>query len=154
MRKPNFLSIAAASVAVMRATVAFAVLLAAAAFAVPTPATAGSGCGALLKAAKKGFRGDPAALRACQGAAAGGQRAARVKPRAPQSHSMVNSTRDLKVFKNRNHNDPHVRNQMRGVTALRRGDLRALEAHRAQRAHETAVNAVIILETLLGSGSH
>ena len=145
MRKPNFVSIAAASVAVM---------LAAATFAVQTPATAGSGCGALLKAAKKGFRGDPAALRACQGAVAGGQHAARVKPRALQSHSMVNSTRDMKAFRNRNHNDPHVGNQMRGVTALRRGDLRALEAHRAQRAHETAVDAVIILETLLGSGSH
>jgi hypothetical protein len=147
MRKPNlvFMPIAAA---------AFAVIFAATSIAVPTPATAGSGCGALLKAAKKGFRGDPAALRACQGAAAGGQHAARVKPRALQSHSMVNSARDMKAFKNRNHKDPHVRNQMRGVTALRRADQHALEAHRAQRAHDTAVNAVIILETLLGSGSH
>lgn len=144
MRKPNlvFMPIAAA---------AFAVAFAATSITVAPPAGAGSGCGALLKAAKKGYRGDPAALRACQGAAAGGQHAARVKPRALQSHSMVNSARDMKAFKNRNHKDPHVRNQMRGVTALRRGDSRALEAHRAQRAHETAVNAVIILNTILGA---
>lgn len=145
MRKPNFATkpIAAAIFAlifVAATTVAFA-----------PPAGAGSGCGALLKAAKKGYRGDPAALRACQGAVAGGQHAARVKPRALQSHSMVNSTRDMKAFKNRNHNDPHVRNQMRGVTALRRGDSRALQAHRDQRAHDTAVNAVIILNTILGA---
>ncbi len=133
------------------AAAAFAVVFATTSLAVAPPAGAGSGCGALLKAAKKGYRGDPAALRACQGAAAGGQHAGRVKPRALQPHTMVNSTRDLKAFKNRNHNDPHVRNQMRGVTALRRGDLRALEAHRAQRAHETAVNAVIILNTILGA---
>jgi hypothetical protein len=119
------------------------------------PADAGSGCGALLKAAKKGYRGDPAALMACQGAVTGGQHVAHAKPRALQPHDMVSDTRDLKAFKHRKHDDPLVRQQMKGVTALRRADVQASDEmtrqrnhRRAQKIDEAAGNFFIILKTI------
>jgi hypothetical protein len=111
-------------------TAALAVLLI---VAVAPPARAG--CKELLAAAKKGYRGDPAALNACKQGAASAAHAANAKPRARQSHHTVNDARDLKAFKHRNHKDPNVRAQMKGVTALRRADIAARSAHEKATTH-------------------
>jgi hypothetical protein len=117
-------------VALRAVTAALAVLLI---VAVAPPAKAG--CKELLAAAKKGFRGDPAALNACKQVAASAAHAANAKPRALQPHHTVNDARDLKAFKHRNQKDPNVRAQMRGVTALRRADIAARNAHEKATTH-------------------
>lgn len=115
--------------------VGLAVLFIATGIALAPTANADSGCAALLQAAKKGYRGDPAALKACKQAAASAAHAANAKPRALQSHHAVNDARDLKAFKHRDHKDPNVRAQMKGVTALRRADNAARIAHEKATTH-------------------
>lgn len=134
-------------------------LFAATGLALPPPASAGSGCDALLKAAKKGYRGDPGALNACRQGAASAAHAVRARPSALQTQDY----RDRQSYRRQKRqfdkalkgHDTATLAQMQGRTKTTRvgRNVRSnvdKEARR-QQALSDAVNLAIILNAI-GSG--
>jgi hypothetical protein len=125
--------------------------IAASSIAVAPPANAGSGCEALLEAAKKGYRGDRTALLACKGAA----HAAKARPHALQSQNTRESkklNRDLrKAYKAATNHDAVTRAKLHGHATARIVAKNVGHAERRRQSVEhSTVKGIMILEAVTG----
>jgi hypothetical protein len=118
--------------------------------AVTTPVNAGSGCAALLKAAKKGFRGDPAALRACQGAMAGGRHAARVTAHSFQSRDKL-GRKAIQAYRS---DDKRTKAMLKGTLRAHGAAEEAHRTYKRQQIDRAAGNLLTILRAIEQSGGH
>jgi hypothetical protein len=133
------------------AALAFAVaVIAATAIAVATPVKAGSGCAALLKAAKKGYRGDPAALRACQLGSAGGRHAARVTAHSFQSRDKL-GRKAIQAYRT---DDKRTKAMLRSTLRAHGAAEEAHRIYRRQQIDRAAGNLLTILRAIEQSGGH